>query len=225
MTWPALFIIEKPLRRRVFGSNSKIWMFPSPGASLLHLSSTIPVDRIPASSSFCRIIKVPDTSCTDSDQNWQKVQVSCLGELDSHRGTELPEHSASYPCFIRPFVLLGRLLVSYYSFCDSLQNSWAWKHALFLISQFKICYPLHMDLTPCCQTWVLCTRVISEIITLLIILFPVFLTMCKGLICFSFWNYYVLSRERYTSDSVLIGETHFGWGTLALTHWTGENTF
>lgn len=143
MTWPALFIIEKSLRRRVFGSNSKIWMFPSPGASLLHLSSPIPVDRIPASSSFCRIIKVPDTSCTDSDQDWQKVQVSCLGELSSHRGTELPEHSASYLCFIRPFVLLGRLLVSYCSFYDSLQNSWTGKHALFLISQFKICYPLH----------------------------------------------------------------------------------
>lgn len=224
MTWPALFIIEKPLWRRVFGSNSKIWMFPSPGASLLQLSSPIPVDRIPASSSFCRIIQVPDTSCTDSDQNWQKVQVSCLGEVNSHRGTELPKHSASYPCFIRPFVLLGRLLVSCYS-CDSLQNSWAWKHALFLISQFKICYPLHVDFIPYCQTWVLCTRVISEIITLLIILFPVFLTVCKGLIYFSFWNYYVLSRERYSSDSVLIGETLFGWGMLASTHWTGENMF
>lgn len=225
MTWPALFIIEKSLWRRTFESNRKIWMFPSPGASLLHLSSLIPVDKIPASSSFCRIIKVPDTSRTDSDQNWQKVQVSSLGELDSHRGTELPKYSASYLYLIRPFVLLGRLLVSYYSFCDSLQNSWAWKHALLLISQFKICYPLHVDLTSYCQSWVLCTRVISEIITLLIILVPVFLTVCKGLICFSFGNYYVLSRERYSSDSVLIGETHFGWGTLVLTHWTGKNMF
>lgn len=134
------------------------------------------------------------------------------------QGKRTSKYSPSDPCFIRPLLLLGRLLVSYYSFCDSLKNSWACKHSL-LIWQFKICYPLHMDLIPYCQFWALCIRVIFEMITLLLVLFPVFFTMCKGLICFSFRNYYVLSRESYpwgySSDVVFIWEIHFGWGKLA----------
>ena len=85
------------------------------------------------------------------------------------------------------------------------------KNHVLLIWQFRICHPLQVDLIPSWQFWVLWSRIIFEVMTLFVILFPVFCSVPKGSICFSFQNYYAFSRKKYSwgysSDSIFRGET------------------